>query len=129
MAMIRLVRTEPILAQTRVFCGSSAAGNSSSVGGIRGLSSISCNPRGVKDFKGLVTNLLIGCLLSPAVYFVISLSVIIFLWGIFKFIRSEEGGEERKAGKELMFYGIIGLFVIISIWGLVNILQSSFHLS
>lgn len=86
----------------------------------------SCNTD-VRSFKDLIMNLVIGCVLSNVVYVIVSLAVIVFLWGVFKFIRSE--GDDKQQGREFMLYGIIGLFVMISLWGLVSILQNTFNLT
>jgi len=83
----------------------------------------SCNMKNVTNFATLVS-VLISCFFTPIVYLIVSLSVLLFVFGVFKFIRSE--GEDRTRGKEFMLWGIIGLFVMVSIWGLVAILQNTF---
>lgn len=65
-------------------------------------------------------------ILSPLVYFLISVAVIIFLWGVVKYIKSSDSEDERKKAKDFIVYGIIGLFVMISVWGLVGILSGTF---
>mgnify|MGYP001577687411 CR=1 FL=1 len=87
--------------------------------------SASCNIRGSANLKILVSNL-IGCFITPIAYLLVSLAVVFFVYGVFKFIVSE--GEEKQGGKELMFWGIVGLFVMVSLWGLVNVLQSTIRL-
>ena len=66
--------------------------------------------------------------MSPLVYILIGLAVIVFIWGVFKFVISENEGEKQK-GKEFILWGIVGLFVMVSIWGLENILASTFNLN
>jgi len=87
----------------------------------------SCSISGMSTLKDIIIKFVIGCVLTRTVFLIIAISVIVFLWGIFRFIKSE--GEDRQGGKELMFWGIVGLFVIVSVWGLVAILQSTFQLS
>lgn len=65
-------------------------------------------------------------ILSPLVYLLISVAVIIFLWGVVKYIKSSDSEEERKKAKDFIVYGIIGIFVMVSTWGLVNILSGTF---
>ena len=55
-------------------------------------------------------------------------AVIFFLYGIVKYISSNDDEENRKKSKNIMIYGIIGLFVMISFWGIVNILINTFEL-
>lgn len=85
-----------------------------------------CSAAGLKTFKDIVMNLIIGCILIRAVYLIISFGVVVFIWGVFKFIRSE--GDDKQSGREMMFWGIVGIFVMVSLWGLVAILQSTFNI-
>lgn len=58
-----------------------------------------------------------------------SLAVLVFFWGIVKFI--SQAGDERavEEGKGFIIYGLIGIFVIITLWGIVGFLQESFGLA
>jgi hypothetical protein len=57
---------------------------------------------------------------------ILGLAVLLFIWGIFKFIFAAGDDDARKEAKKFMIWGVIGLFIMISVWGLVNILVSSF---
>ncbi len=75
----------------------------SSMGSFTSPSSFSCNrAKSPANFKELIENTLIGCILSE--------------------------GDAKKTGKGVMLWGIVGLFVIASLWGLVKILQSTINL-
>ena len=86
-----------------------------------------CTVSGNTNLKDIIMNFIIGCILVRSVYLIVAVAVVMFLYGVFKFIKSE--GSDRQGGKELMFWGIVGLFVMISLWGLVAILRSTFQLS
>lgn len=58
----------------------------------------------------------------------IGLGVIVFLWGVLRFIFNAGDEEKRKEGRNFMIWGIIGIAVMVSVWGLVNFLQSTFGL-
>lgn len=49
-------------------------------------------------------------------------SVLVFIFGIVKFIFKGSSQTERKKGRTFMLWGIIGLFVMFSIWGILEIL-------
>ena len=87
--------------------------------------STGCNLRSIQNLSGLVTTL-ISCFLTPISYLLVSLSIVIFALGVFKFIKAE--GDGKQGGREFMFFGIIGIFVMVSLWGLVNILQNTFRI-
>ena len=103
----------------------------------------------MKRKKQLIANLLVAsCLLFPAlalaetiggvigkvqgvitaiITVIFGLAFIVFLWGVFKYIRAaDEGGKEES--RNLIIYGIIGLFVMLAAWGLVNVLINTFNL-
>lgn len=46
-----------------------------------------------------------------------TLAVLVFFWGIVKYIWSV--GAEKEKGKQIMIWGVIALFVMSSIWGIV----------
>lgn len=51
-------------------------------------------------------------------------SVIIFLWGIVKYLFKGSSDEARRKGRKLMLWGMLGLFVIFGIWGILELLTS-----
>jgi len=57
---------------------------------------------------------------------IIGLAVLIFLWGIAKFVLNAGNEQAREEGKRLMIWGIVALFVMVSVWGLVQILIATF---
>ena len=72
-------------------------------------------------FDEYVYNLIIP--LNDVVPVLLGIAVVVFIWGVIRYITAGESDEKRKAGRNLMIYGIIAIFVIVSIWGLVAILQ------
>lgn len=86
-----------------------------------------CSLRGVANFKDLVQSL-VGCFLRPAVYIIIGMSIVSFLWGVFKLFIVDADGKDKSAAKNFAFWGIVGIFVMVSLWGLVNVLSRTFDL-
>lgn len=70
-----------------------------------------------------------GKILEMIVPLLIALAVIGFLYGVMRFVFSAGDDEARKAGKNLMIYGLIGIVVMVSIWGLVRFAQNTFGIS
>ncbi len=73
----------------------------------------------IDDFLGDVSAF-INSTLIPLVF---ALALLMFIWGMFKFLilgGSEE--ESRKEGKNLMLWSVIGFVVMVSIFGIVNLL-------
>ena len=79
------------------------------------------------NFGELVT-LIINSILKPLVTLIFGFAFVMFLWGMFQYIRAaNEGGKEEA--RNTILYGLIGLFVMVSVWGLVRILTGTFDVS
>ncbi|MEI6042619.1 MAG: hypothetical protein WCQ00_03590 [bacterium] len=61
--------------------------------------------------------------------FIIGLTVLFFLWGIFRLVFSAKDSEARTEARGYIIWGIIALAVMVSVWGLVNLLTSTFSLN
>lgn len=70
-------------------------------------------------------NLIITQALEPMVGIMLVLGLVVFFWGVVKYIKVT-GGEEKAEAKAIMFWGIIALFVMVSVWGLVQVLVNTF---
>jgi len=68
----------------------------------------------------------VGGLSDYFITFIAALSVLIFFWGVAKFVWKADSQEERKKGKYLMLWGLIAIFVMFSIWGILEILGETF---
>lgn len=75
------------------------------------------------DAQGLIRAA--GGLIEGIVYVLMSAALLIFFWGMAKFI-FKVGGDEKAVteGKNLMIWGLAALFVMFGVWGLVNLLGS-----
>jgi hypothetical protein len=71
-----------------------------------------------KEFIGFLVDLL-----NPLTVIVASMSLLVFFWGLAKFILVSGDEKALDEGKQLMFWGVIALFVMVSIWGIVNLLS------
>lgn len=67
----------------------------------------------------------IGAVVKLALPVVVGIALLVFFWGLAKFIFSAGDEESRKDGKNFMVYSIIALFVMVAVWGLVNFIASA----
>src|SRR3989344_3135645 len=53
-------------------------------------------------------------------------ALLVFFWGLVKFI-FRVGGDEKavEGGKRLMIWGLLALFVMISVWGIIRFMQNA----
>ncbi len=106
MFIFTLMPAVPVLAQTGVSGGSIC---DSSVGDIADV-------------------MLLGiCIIRKALIpLLITLSIVLFIIGVIKYIANADEASQREEGRNYMVYGIVALFVMVSIWGLVGIIQGTF---
>ena len=71
--------------------------------------------------------------LTVAVSFVVpvllSLAIVVFFWGIVKFIARAGDEKGREDAKNVIIWGLVAIFVMVALWGLVGFVQSLFDLS
>jgi len=58
----------------------------------------------------------------------IGFAIVVFFWGILKFIGNAGDQKAIEDGKKIMIWGLVGLFVIVSMWGLVGFLQETLNI-
>jgi hypothetical protein len=59
----------------------------------------------------------------------LALAVLVFFWGLVKYIYSADDEGAKDSGKTLMIWGMIALFVMVAFWGIIGYVQSSFGIS
>ena len=67
-------------------------------------------------------------LLDSLVVVVSALALLVFLWGLVKFIAKAGNEDAVKEGKRLMIWGVLALFVMVSVWGIVGLIQNELGL-
>lgn len=68
-------------------------------------------------------------ILDIVIPIVMTLALLYFFWGLANYILGTGDEEKRKAGREMMIYGIIALFVMAAVWGLVGVIGRTFNVS
>jgi hypothetical protein len=74
-----------------------------------------------------IIEVILRSFIDPLIPILIGLAIIIFAWGLYKYLKSGMGDKDAIIGaKSLMFWGAIIIFVMVSVWGLVAIFQNVF---
>jgi len=47
--------------------------------------------------------------------------VVVFLWGVIKYITSSGDEEARKSARGYIIYGLIGIFIMVALWGIIQV--------
>jgi len=65
----------------------------------------------------------IGEIVNILIPIAFALGLLVFFWGLVKYIFGAE--HDKEAAKKTMLWGVIALFVMASVWGLVRFLGST----
>lgn len=52
------------------------------------------------------------------------LAIMLFIWGVVKFMRNANDTTEHEAGKTFILWGIISFVVLVSLWAIVELVLS-----
>jgi hypothetical protein len=69
----------------------------------------------------------ISGLINSVIPVIVGLAVLIFIWGLVKYVVAKSDDEQKEA-KSIILWGVIALFVMVAVWGLVNVLINTFDL-
>ena len=70
------------------------------------------------------TLVLISTFLNGVIGLFITLAIVVFFWGLIKYLWSMDK-ETAHESLKIMFWGIITIFVMVSIWGIIRLLQNT----
>ena len=80
-------------------------------------------------FKELINTVFITGIIQPLIALSFGVALLVFLWGVVKYIKNSGDEKTREEAKYYMLYGVVGLFVMVSVWGLVRFLIVSIGLN
>lgn len=72
----------------------------------------------LENVEGLATS--VGNIIDTLIPIVFTLALLVFFWGLVKYIFGAE--HDKEAAKKTMLWGVVALFVMSAVWGLVNFL-------
>jgi hypothetical protein len=72
---------------------------------------------------------LVQTIIDILIPLLLSLAVLVFLWGLVKYIANASDEAAKESAKLLMVWGMIGLFVMVTFWGIIGYFQESVGLT
>ena len=88
---------------------------------------ISC-PKDFSQFTGFIDYA--TCTITHSIIpLLFAVAMLVFFFGVIKYVISPDGSDNREEGRQFMMYGIVGLFVMVSVWGLVAVISNTFSIS
>ncbi len=79
----------------------------------------------LSNLKDLATSSL--SVLNTVITIVFVLAILVFGWGVVKYITSANDATKEKEARQFLWWGVIGIFVLASVFGLVKFLGSSLN--
>ena len=67
----------------------------------------------------------IGKLVQTLTVIMAGLALLVFFWGLVKFIAKAGDESAKEEGRRLMIWGVIALFVMVSVWGIILFIQTN----
>ncbi len=77
----------------------------------------------LSNLQTLATNSL--SILNTVITIVFVLAILVFGWGVVKYVSSAGNPEKEKEARSFLWWGVIGIFVLASIFGLVKFIGSA----
>ncbi len=77
-------------------------------------------PQSFSELVGIVVGLV-----QSMIPVVVALALLVFLWGLARFIFHAGDVGAKEHGKQIMFWGSIALFTMVAIWGIIIFFRSS----
>jgi len=71
----------------------------------------------------------VDVILQPIAELLLVVAVVVFLWGIFEFIKGADNETTREEGKSHMLWGLVGIFIMISAIPIINVALKTFGIS
>ncbi len=63
-----------------------------------------------------------AAIVDPIITLLALAAFVVFVWGIFNFIRGADDAEKRATGQRHMIWGIVGLVIIFGAGAIVNLI-------
>jgi len=65
-------------------------------------------------------------IVNPLILLLAACAFVLFLWGVFEFIRNAADEKKRGEGRQAIMWGLVGLVVIFGAYGIINLALKTF---
>ncbi len=67
----------------------------------------------------------VEAIVNPIIQVIFAIALVIFVYGIFEFVRGADKPDVRIKGQQHIMYGLIGLLIMTSVFTIINILMNT----
>jgi len=63
-------------------------------------------------------------IINPVIVTFMGIALVVFLWGVFQFLKNSASEVDKGEGKEHMLWGVIGLTIMVTALGIMSLVNS-----
>ncbi len=71
----------------------------------------------IEQFIGKLATIVV----NPLIKLLFAAALIVFLWGIFGYIKDANNSEARETGKNHIIWGLVGMLIMVSVFSIIEI--------
>ncbi|HRY30977.1 MAG TPA: hypothetical protein P5328_01125 [Candidatus Paceibacterota bacterium] len=60
-------------------------------------------------------------IVNPLIRLLFAVALVVFLWGIFNYIKGASNPEARETGRRHIIWGLIGMLIMVSVFGIIKL--------
>ena len=68
-------------------------------------------------------------ILNPIIMLLFAWAVLVFLYGVFEYVKDSGSEDARATGSRHMLSGVFGIFIMLSVFAIINIILNSIGVS
>jgi hypothetical protein len=67
----------------------------------------------------------VNVIVNPIIQVAFAVAVVIFVYGVFEFVRGADAPETRTQGQQHMLWGLVGLTIMVAVFTIMKILMNT----
>lgn len=83
----------------------------------------------VSDTGNTLINKIADIIVNPVIKLAFAIAFLVFLWGVFQYVRGADNEEARALGVRHMTWGVIGLAIMVTAKAIVSLIGATVGVS
>ncbi len=67
-------------------------------------------------------------IINPLIRLVFLVALVVFIWGVFGYVKNGDSEEARSSGRRHMIWGVFGMFIMISVFAIMAFILNTFDI-
>jgi uncharacterized membrane protein len=67
-------------------------------------------------------------IINPLIRLVFLVALVVFIWGVFGYVKNGDSDEARSTGRRHMIWGVFGMFIMISVFAIMAFVLNTFDI-